>query len=94
MLLDIITLKALRDRRKAQATAEEHQAELEQINNTYYRLFNSEDGQFVLNHMVRIHLTGSVAEQGDNLLDIGVKQGMANHVKEIVQRIEKAKVGK
>lgn len=92
-LLDFITLKALRERRRAALSAEEHQVEIEQINSTYFRLFNSDDGKFVLDHMVKMHLTGSVAEQGDNLLDIGVKQGMANHVKEIIQRIELAKVG-
>jgi len=91
-LLNFITLKALRERRRAALSAEEHQAEVEQINSAYFRLFNSADGKFVLDHMAKMHLAGSVAEQGDNLLDIGVKQGMANHVKEIIQRIEIAKV--
>ena len=93
-LLNFVTLKALRERRRVALSKEAHQAELEQINNTYFRLFNSNDGKFVLNHMAKMHLAGSVAEQGDNLLDIGVKQGMANHVKEIIQRIEIARIGK
>lgn len=84
-------LENLRNRRQETQTIEEHQAKMEEINSTYLRLFNSDDGKFVLNHMVKMHLTGSIAEQGDNLLDIGVKQGMANHIKEIVQRIEKAR---
>ena len=91
-LLDFITLKALRDRRREALTQEEHKIELDQLNATYFRLFNSEDGKFVLAHMAKMHLTGSIAEQGDTLLDIGVKQGMANHVKEIIQRLEIAKI--
>lgn len=92
-LLDILTLKTLRDRRKEIRSAKEHQQELDDINNTYFRLFNTADGKYVLEHMVKMHLTGSIAEQGDNLLDIGVKQGMANMVKEIIQRIEITKGG-
>lgn len=91
-LLDIITLKALRDRRRATQTEAEHEAEVKQINNTYHRLFNTDDGKYVLEHLAKMHLTGSIAEQGANYLDIGEKQGRANLVKEIVQRIEVAKI--
>lgn len=80
-------LKALMNRRKAQQTAEQHSRDMKDINAAYYRLFNTNDGKFVLEHMVAKHLTGSIAEEGDNLLDIGVKQGNANHIKEIIQRI-------
>ncbi len=88
MILNFITLKALKERRRIALTQAEHEAEVKQLNDTYYRLFNTDDGKYVLEHMVKMHLVGSIAEQGDNLLDIGVKQGRANHVKEIVQRIE------
>lgn len=91
--LDIITLKCLRDRRQKQVSHAEHKANLDFINSTYHRVFNTDDGKFVLEHLVKMHLIGSIAEQGDNLLDIGVKQGSANLVKEIVQRIEIAKDG-
>lgn len=91
-LLDMITLKALRNRRREAQTQEQHVAELKQINSTYHRLFNTNDGKFVLEHMAKTQLTGTVAMQGDTYLDIGEKQGRANHVKEIIQRIEIAKI--
>lgn len=92
-LLDALTLKAYRDRRKQQQTQEQHNAELLEINDAYYRLFTSDDGKFVLDHLARTQLTGAIAMQGDTYLDIGEKQGRANLVKEIIQRIERAKVG-
>jgi hypothetical protein len=91
-LLDIITLKALRNRRREQQSQEEYAAELKQINSTYFRVFNTPDGKYILEHLARTQLTGTIAMQGDNYLDIGEKQGRANLVKEIIQRIERAKI--
>lgn len=91
-LLEVITLKAFRDRRREVQTQEQHAAELKQINDTYFRLFNTDDGKFILEHLAKTQLTGTVAMQGDTYLDIGEKQGRANLVKEIIQRIEVAKV--
>ena len=91
-LLEVITLKAFRDRRREALTQEQYAAELKQINDTYFRLFNTDDGKFILEHLAKTQLTGTVAMQGDTYLDIGEKQGRANLVKEIIQRIEVAKV--
>jgi hypothetical protein len=90
-LLDTLTLKGYRNRRKAQQSQEQHNAELLEINNAYYRLFTSDDGKFILDHLVRTQLTGAIAMQGDNYLDIGEKQGRANLVQEIIMRVERAK---
>ncbi len=86
-------LKAYRERRREQQTEEAYRAELESINAAYARLFNTDDGKFVLDHMVKMNLAVPVATKGDDLLDIGVKQGRANLVNEIIQRIEANKVG-
>lgn len=91
-LLDFLTLKALKERRVKALSQEEHHAELQEINNAYFRVFNSTDGKFVLEHMVKTQLTGSIAMQGDDLLNIGEKQGRANLVKEIIQRVEVARI--
>lgn len=92
-LLDVITLKAFRDRRREAQTQEQHAAELKQINETYHRLFITTDGKFILEHLAKTQLTGTIAMQSDTYLDIGEKQGRANLVKEIIQRIEIATVG-
>jgi len=92
-LLDFVTLKALRDRRKQAQTQEEYAAELQEINNTYCRVFNTDDGKFILDHLAKTQLTGAIAMQNDTYLDIGEKQGRANLVKEIIQRVERAKTG-
>lgn len=81
-------LKAYRSRRKTQQTNEEYQAELQNINSKYARVFKTQDGQDILDHMVKMNLTNSIAEQGDNLLDIGIRQGRADLVKEIITRME------
>jgi len=81
-------LKAYRDRRKAQQTQDEYETETKNINSAYARVFKTQDGQIVLNHMVKMHMARAIAEQGDGLLDIGVKQGYSNHVSEIIQRME------
>lgn len=86
-------LKAYRDRRREQLTKEAYQAELEEINAAYARLFSTEDGKYVLDHLVKLNLAVPVATKGDDLLDIGVKQGRANLVNEIIQRMEADKVG-
>ena len=85
--------KGLQTLRRNAITIEEEQVRLDDINSAYGRIFSSNDGKYVLEHMVKMHLVGSIAVQGDTLLDIGVKQGMANHVKEIIQRMEKANNG-
>lgn len=81
-------LNAYRNRRRQQQTEEAYKAEVESINAAYARLFNTDDGKFVLDHMVKMNLAVPVATQGDDLLDIGVKQGRANLVNEIIQRME------
>lgn len=73
--------------RKKQMDQEVYAQEIEDINAAYARLFSTEDGKFVLDHMVKYNLAVPIATQGDNLLDIGVKQGRANLVNEIIQRI-------
>tara|TARA_R110000851_G_scaffold268625_1_gene421369 strand:+ start:3382 stop:3642 length:261 start_codon:yes stop_codon:yes gene_type:complete len=80
-------LKALVNRRRKRLTEEQNKQNMDDVNAAYQRLFNTNDGIYVLEHMVSIHLTGAIAVGGDNLLDIGVKQGTANHIKEIMQRM-------
>ena len=43
--------------------------------------------------MVKHNLAIPIATKGDDLLDIGEKQGRANLVNEIIQRIEANKAG-
>lgn len=85
-------IELYRDRRRSQQTAEEYQAEIGEINSAYLRLFNTQDGKFVLEHLAKLNLAVPIATQGDDLLDIGVKQGRANLVNEIIQRTEVAKL--
>lgn len=73
--------------RKKQVDQVAYAQEIEDINAAYARLFSTEDGKFVLDHMVKHNLAVPIATQGDNLLDIGVRQGRANLVNEIIQRI-------
>ena len=79
-------LDVYKNRRREQQTAEEYAAELKDINDAYTRLFRTEDGKYVLEHLVKLNLAVPVATKGDDLLDIGVKQGRANLVNEIIQR--------
>jgi hypothetical protein len=81
-------LKAYRDRRKAQQTMEEFEAEKNQINSMYFRLFSTDDGKAVLEHLIKTNLAVPIAVQGSTLLDIGVMQGRANVVNELIQRLE------
>jgi hypothetical protein len=76
---------------KRYRTIEQKRLAIKRMNDTYARLFSTEDGQAVLDFMIQMELTGSIANQGDNLLDIGVKQGRANLVKDIMTRIQKSK---
>ena len=81
-------LKAYRDRRRTQLTAEEYAAEQQTLNAKYARLFKSQDGQDVLDHLVRTQMAVPIAQNGDDLITIGEKQGRSNLVNEIIQRIE------
>lgn len=86
-MLKRLILEAFRSRKK-QLDQESYAQEIEDINAAYARLFSTEDGKFVLDHMVKYNLAVSIATKGDDLLDIGVKQGRANLVNEIIQRVE------
>lgn len=86
-------LEAYRSRRREQQTKEAYAREIADINAAYARLFSTEDGKYVLDHMVKMNLAVPVATKGDDLLDIGVKQGRANLVNEVIQRIEADKIG-
>ena len=81
-------LEAYRSRKRS---SEGYAEEVQEINEAYARLFSTSDGKFVLDHLVKYNLAVPIATQGDNLLDIGVKQGRANLVNEIIQRIEVVK---
>ena len=81
-------LKVYRDRRRKQLTEEEYKTEIDDINSAYLRLFSTEDGKFVLDHLAKTNLAVPIATKGDDLLDIGVKQGRSNLVNEIIQRME------
>lgn len=81
-------IKAYRDRRKQQLTAEQYEAEVKTINSQYSRVFSTQDGQAVLEHLVKTNLAVPIAQKGSDLLDIGVMQGRANLVNEIIQRME------
>lgn len=86
MLKELI-LKALKSRRKLNDLDDYAQEQID-IKEAYHRLFNTEDGKYVLDHLVKTNLAVPIATKGDNLLDIGEKQGRANLVNEIIQRIE------
>ena len=81
-------LKAYRDRRRKQQTQEEHEASIKTINAQYARVFKSKEGQMVLEHMVQTQMAVSIAQQGDDLITIGERQGRSNLCNEIIQRIE------
>lgn len=81
-------LKVYRDRRRKQLTEEEYKTEVDDINAAYLRLFSTDDGKFVLDHLAKTNLAVPIATKGDDLLDIGVKQGRSNLVNEIIQRME------
>lgn len=81
--------KALFGRRKEAISREIQAKEHQDISDAYFRLFNTDDGKYVLDHMVMMNLTGSIAMQNDTLIDIGEKQGRANLVKDIIMRITK-----
>lgn len=81
-------LKVYRDRRRQQLTEEEYKTEIDDINAAYLRLFSTDDGKFVLDHLAKTNLAVPIATKGDDLLDIGVKQGRSNLVNEIIQRME------
>lgn len=85
-------LQAYRSRRKEQQTAQEFMDERNVLNAMYFRLFNTEDGKRVLEHLVKTNLAVPIATKGSDLLDIGVMQGRANVVNEIIQRIEVARI--
>lgn len=91
MLKELI-LKAFRSRKK-QIDQEQYVQEIKDINAAYGRLFATSDGKYVLDHMVKYNLAIPIATKGDDLLDIGEKQGRANLVNEIIQRIEANKAG-
>lgn len=76
---------------KRYRTNKERKDAMVAMNNKYARVFGTQEGQEVLDFMVQMELTGSIADMGDNLLDIGVKQGRANHVKDILDRITNSK---
>ena len=80
--------KAYKHRRKERQDIEEAQAEIREINNAYHRLFNTDDGKFVLEHMVKRYMATPIAQQGDDLVTIGERQGRSNVVNEIFQRME------
>lgn len=73
--------------RRTEKQAELYLAEQEAIQNAYVRCFSSVDGQVVLDHLIQRYLTVPIASKGDDLLDIGEKQGRANLVNEITQRL-------
>ena len=81
-------LQAYRNRNKRLLDTEEHETEVKNLNSAYARLFKSKDGEVVLEHMVRTQMAVPIAQQGDDLITIGERQGRSNHVNEIIQRIE------
>ena len=81
-------LEAYRNRRRKQQTIEEHETHVKDMNSLYARVFKTADGQRVLEHMVQNQMAVSIAQQGDDLITIGERQGRSNHVNEIIQRIE------
>lgn len=84
--------KALFNRR-SRLTQEEYAQRQQDISDTYARLFSTDDGKYVLDHLVQTQLAVPIAQSGDNLIDIGEKQGRANLVNEIIQRIERSTNG-
>jgi len=80
-------IKAYRDRRRKQQTQDEYAQEQSNINNMYARVFKTQEGKEVLDHLVKMNLANAIAVQGDTMLDVGVKQGRANIVSEILTRI-------
>lgn len=81
--------KLYQERQKTQKEESQSKQEKEATQATYRRLFNTIDGKYVLEHLVKTNLIGSIAERGDDMLTIGVKQGRANLVDEIFQRVNK-----
>ena len=61
--------------------------DIDALNHAYARVFSSAEGKKVLDHLVKANLATPIAMQGDDMLSIGVRQGRANLVDEIIQRI-------
>jgi len=79
--------------RLSNLTTEQYADHVKDINAAYARLFSTDDGKYVLDHMVQHNLAVPIAQKGFDLLDIGEKQGRANLVNEILQRMEKDRNG-
>ena len=92
MQIKNLLLKVFRSRRRS-ISVDDYAQEIREINDTYYRLFSTPDGVRVLEHLVQTCLTVPIATKGSDLLDIGEKQGRANLVNEMIQRIENSKTG-
>ena len=52
------------------------------------KTFQTESGKQVLEAMVKKYLTNNIAESHDTMLSIGIKQGKASLIKEILGQIE------
>lgn len=91
-LLTDLTVEGLVNRRQEPISDITYANRIKEINSIYARLFSTEDGKYVLEHLVKMNLIGSIAERGDTLLDIGVKQGNADIIKGIIQRIETSRL--
>lgn len=80
-------LKWYRDRRKKQLVKED----IEYLNGAYLRVFSTDEGKYILEHLAKTNLAVPIATKGADLLDIGINQGRANLVDEIIQRMEVAR---
>jgi len=54
---------------------------------------NSEQGKFVLDTLVRDYLLPRIANPGDDAVTIGIRQGQADVVRQILALIELARTG-
>jgi hypothetical protein len=86
-------LKAYRDRKRKQVTESEYATERKNTNALFARVFNSHEGQKVLEHLICLNMAVPMAQLGDDLLTIGERQGRSNLVNEIIQRIENSRQG-
>lgn len=61
-----------------------------EIASMYYQTFSTDAGQRVLEMMVQTFLTRPAARPGDDVLAVGIREGRADVVRQILQEMERA----
>lgn len=66
-------------------------AERKRIARMYSACFNTEAGQLVLNDLAQKFLTKSIARPNDDLIQIGIREGKADLVRQLLEQLQISK---